>query len=181
MIRVARTYLPSHAIAEEVVQEAWLALLQGLSRFQGRSSLKTWLFGILLKRARTRAYKERRSLAFLSPRQQDARDASQANSTFTQRGMFERQRAMVHSWGGGQATVSPESHALNTELRLCLEQALKRLPASQRLVLVLRDVEGWSGAEVCDLLGISPENQRVRLHRARCRMRSALEALNKES
>ena len=174
MIRLAMAYVPTRAVAEEVAQDAWLAMVQGLSGFKGKSSLKTWLFGILLNRAKTKGSREKRSLSF---------SGLQSKSRSSQKFFLEDWSALkdlIHNrltpgWGLPGLGLSPEDQVLSSELRLCLEGAIACLPPAQRAVLVLRDIEGWTSAEVCDLLGISPENQRVRLHRARVRVRSKIE------
>lgn len=174
MIRLAMAYVPSRAVAEEVAQDAWLAMVQGLSGFKGQSSLKTWLFGILLNRAKTKGYRERRSVAFSSLQPPSSSSGTRKSDDWAALRDLICDR-LVPAWGVSDGRVSPEDRALGGELRLCLEEAISSLPPAQRAVIVLRDVEGWSSGEVCDLLGITPENQRVRLHRARLRVRSAVE------
>lgn len=175
MVRLAMAYVPSRAIAEEVAQDAWLAMVQGLSGFKGQSSLKTWLFGILLNRAKTKGQRERRSVAFsaLNP-QSVSFDQRRSDDWAALRDLVCNR--LAPAWGVSASDVSPEDQALGSELRLCLEAAIASLPSAQRAVIVLRDVEGWSSGEVCDLMAITPENQRVRLHRARLRVRSAVES-----
>lgn len=174
MIRLAMAYVPSRAVAEEVAQDAWLAMVQGLSGFRGQSSLKTWLFGILLNRAKTKGHRERRSVTFSTLGSVSApEDSNRAEDWALLRNLICDR--LAPSWELSKASMSPEDQALGSELRLCLENAIASLPPAQRAVIVLRDVEGWSSGEVCDLLSITPENQRVRLHRARVRVRSALE------
>lgn len=174
MIRLAMAYVPSRAVAEEVAQDAWLAMVQGLSGFKGQSSLKTWLFGILLNRAKTKGIRERRSVAFSTLQSPSpSSNPGKVNDWAALRELICDR--LAPPWGPTPANVSPEDQALGSEIRLCLEDAIGRLPPAQRAVIVLRDVEGWSSGEVCDLLGITPENQRVRLHRARLRVRSAVE------
>lgn len=174
MVRLAMAYVPSRAVAEEVAQEAWLAMVQGLSGFKGQSSLKTWLFGILLNRAKSNGHRERRSVAFSSLQTSSTFGNERAASDW--RALLERTSdRLTPAWGRSTLGISPEDRALGSELRLCLEEAIAGLPPAQRAVIILRDVEGWSAAEVCELLGISPENQRVRLHRARIKVRSAVE------
>jgi len=173
MIRLAMAYVPSRAVAEEVAQDAWLAMVQGLSGFKGQSSLKTWLFGILLNRAKTKGHRERRSVAFSTLQPASEAPRKEYDWMILKELISDR---LTPAWGRSTSGVSPEDQALGTELRLCLEEAISTLPPAQRAVIVLRDVEGWSSGEVCDLLGITPENQRVRLHRARLRVRSAVEA-----
>lgn len=172
MVRLAMAYVPSRAVAEEVAQEAWLGMFVGLSRFRGSSSLKTWLFGILLNRAKTRGSRESRSVAFsnLGPKS----DSSDGAEQLARLGRGRSARLTV-AWQRAMRGWTPEDRLLSGELRLCLERAMAVLPPSQRAVIVLRDVEGWSSGEVCELLGITPENQRVRLHRARLRVREAVE------
>lgn len=179
MIRLAMAYVPSRAIAEEVVQEAWLAMVQGLSGFKGQSTLKTWLFGILLNTAKTKGRREKRSVAFSSLESASGSASSQAAEDWLIGRVANPERWIV-AWGWSSPDLSPEDQALSAELGLCLERAIATLPPAQRAVIVLRDVEGWSSAEICDLLSITPENQRIRLHRARLRIRSAVESyLNK--
>ncbi len=172
MVRLAMAYVPSRAIAEEVTQDAWLAMVQGLSGFKGQSSLKTWLFGILLNQAKTKGFRERRSVTFSS-----ISKPSRFGSTFEEDWAGLRDLIsdrLIPAWSCTGGAVSPEDLALGSELRLRLEEAIAELPPAQRAVVVLRDVEGWSSGEVCELLGITPENQRVRLHRARLRVRDAI-------
>ncbi len=175
MISLARAHVPNRAVAEEVVQEAWLALLQGLGGFKRKSSLKTWLFGILINRAKTRGIREGRTVSFSAL---DSRLGS-AESTPVTEAISESSRdhtASLTSWGSKIWAGSPEDGVLMGEVRVCLETAIGKLSPAQRIVLVLRDIEGWSSGEVCDLLQISSENQRVRLHRARLRIRDAIHA-----
>jgi RNA polymerase sigma-70 factor (ECF subfamily) len=175
MLRLAMVYVPSRAMAEEVVQETWLGVLQGLSRFEGRSSLKTWIFRILTNRAKTRAQRERRSIAFSALRPADA----DADEPTVDPGQFwpddHPQWANVwvsypRSWEG-----LPEERALTRELRAKIEQVVAALPPNQREVITLRDIEGWSAEEACTLLNVSEANQRVLLHRARAKVRAAIE------
>jgi RNA polymerase sigma-70 factor (ECF subfamily) len=175
MIRLAMAYVPSQAIAEEVAQEAWLAMVRGLSGFKGQSSLKTWLFGILLNHAKTKGIRENRSIPFsaLETPASKTPNGQEVDWLKLREGASE---ILMPAWGRSSLGLSPEDRALGSELRLSLEQAISLLPAAQRAVIVLRDVEGWTTGEVCDLLGITPENQRVRLHRARLRIRKALES-----
>jgi RNA polymerase sigma-70 factor (ECF subfamily) len=148
MLRVARSFVRTIDEAEEVIQETWLAVLHGIDRFEGRSSLKTWIFRILVNRARTRARREARTVAFF------ALPAGSDDFAAT--------------------TVGPEQAAIDNELRLVLERAVASLPRVQRRVISLRDIEGWSADEVCEALDLSPANQRVVLHRARMRVREML-------
>lgn len=180
MIRLAMAYVPSRAIAEEVAQEAWLAMVRGLSGFKGQSSLKTWLFGILLNHAKTKGTREQRNISFSAIETRPCGPSTLQGENLLALG----DRAADLSkpaWGRARPALTPEDQALSSELRLRLEGAIARLPPPQRAVVVLRDVEGWSSGEVCELLGITPENQRVRLHRARLKVRKALETYLRRS
>jgi RNA polymerase sigma-70 factor (ECF subfamily) len=172
MKRMARTFVGSDAVAEEVVQDTWLAIVAGIDRFEGRSSLQTWMFSILTNTAKTRGARERRStpLSCLGGREPDepAIDADRFQSD-------------DDAWPGHWATPprpwqKPERRLLSLEARGHLKAALDVLPERQRLVVTLRDVEGFGADEVCELLDLSPENQRVLLHRGRTRLRATLEA-----
>ena len=155
--RVARLYVPTAAVADEVVQETWLGVVQGIWAFEGRSSLKTWIFRILVNRARTRAVRESRSAQLIGTlsTETDAESESARPSP--------------------APNSSPERSLLTKELRERLETAIDALPSNMRAVLWLRDVEGWSSGEVCNALAIQETNQRVVLHRARSRVRAALQ------
>ena len=171
MLAVAAGYVPSRTVAEEVVQETWLAVLTGLDRFEGRSSLRTWVFGILLNVARSRGARERRSIPFSSAFPED-----EAGPTVDP-GRF---RAPGEQWPGHWASPPrpwdlPESALLSGEVRTRLRAALDTLPPRQRTVVHLRDVQGFDADEVCALLGIEPGNQRVLLHRGRAKLRQVLE------
>jgi RNA polymerase sigma-70 factor (ECF subfamily) len=170
MLAVARTYVKTRAVAEEVVQEAWLGLLQSLDRFQGRSSLKTWILAILVNKAKTRAVREGRTLLLASLA---GGDAGPAVDPARFRGPEDpypgHWRSFPAEWGAS-ADVAAEDHET---LRVAMS-AIAALPPAQRTVIVLRDVEGYGADEVCHLLDVSPGNQRVLLHRARSRVRTAL-------
>lgn len=160
--RVARAYVPSDAVAEEAVQETWLGVLRGMDGFEGRSSFKTWLFRILVNRARSLGSSESRSSPMADP--EPAVDPSR----FDPSGAWSR---------------PPEPWELASDDRLVargwiprIRSALDELPPRQREVVVLRDVEGMTAEDVCDVLGISGGNQRVLLHRGRSRLRACLEA-----
>ena len=170
MVRLAMSYVPTRALAEEVVQEAWLAFIRGLAGFKGHSSLKTWLFGILLNRAKTCGHREWRTVAFSEVPWRLGQSSNRGIEDWAGPG-GSTPRLDCPVWTRSALGLSPEDKVLSSELRLCVERAITCLPPAQRAVIILRDVEGWSGGEVCDLLGISPENQRVRLHRARRRVR----------
>jgi RNA polymerase sigma-70 factor (ECF subfamily) len=166
LVRVARMYVPTQAIAEDVAQETWLAVLEGIDRFEGRSSFKTWLFRILTNRAKTRGMREGRSLPFSSLESDDgAVDA-------------DRFRDPEEGWPGhwrAAPRAFPEERLLAAETREVIERAIEQLPPTQRAVITLRDVEGWSAEEVCNALTLTETNQRVLLHRARSAVRAALE------
>ena len=167
LLRVALLYVADQAIAEELVQETWLGLLQSLDRFEGRCSLKTWLFRILVNRAKTRGIRERRSLPFSA-----LRSAEAAAEPAVDPAEFD---AQGHWLVGPQACdTAPEERLLAQETRAHIRQAVEALPASQRAVICLRDIAGWTSDEVCRSLGISEANQRVLLHRARSKVRRAL-------
>jgi len=175
MTRVARAHVRTHASADEVVQETWLAVLRGLGGFEGRSSLKTWVYRILLNIARTRGVTESRTLPFsCAMAVEDGSGRAISHDRFA----GEDEEWAGH-WRVGSAPqpwdTSPEGVVLNDELRDELRAAMQALPARQRVVLVMRDVQGLSATDVCDLLGVSAENQRVLLHRARSGMRAYLE------
>jgi RNA polymerase sigma-70 factor (ECF subfamily) len=168
MLRVARAYVATKEAAEDVVQEAWIGVLQGLDRFEGRSSLKTWLFRILIKKAITRGTRDARSVPFssLGP-DEPAVDPSR----FRDRGRW------VGFWAvPPSSSDAPERILVSKEARAKIGHVISTLPASQRLVITLRDVQGFTAAEACDLLDLTEANQRVLLHRARSKVRAALEA-----
>jgi RNA polymerase sigma-70 factor (ECF subfamily) len=174
LLRVARAHVGSRAVAEEVVQETWLAVIKGLDRFEGRSSLKTWIFSILTNIANTRGQRERRSLPF-----------SSLNGTAPEGegGVVDADRFFPpdHSrypghWSLGPATwQTPEDGLVSGETRQVILDAIEQLPPAQRTVVTLRDVEGWPPDEICDVLDVSEGNQRVLLHRGRAKVRTALE------
>jgi RNA polymerase sigma-70 factor (ECF subfamily) len=174
MLRIARLYTSSRAVAEEVLQETWLGVLTGVGRFEGRSSLRTWLFRILVNKAKTRAASERRSVSFaeLSDEEVAAPELSVEADRF--RGAGER---WAHHWTSAPQRWAehPEASLLSQETIATVERAAASLPAAQRAVVILRDVVGCDANEVCDTLGITATNQRVLLHRARAKVRRALE------
>lgn len=171
LLRIAMSYVGSRAVAEEVVQETWLAVLQGIARFEGRSSLKTWIFRILANRARTRGAREGRSVPFADLGGLED-EPSVDPSAFISPGQSDGGwwAAYPSNW-----SEVPEERLLAAETRALIEDAVAALPANQRTVINLRDVEGWSAEEVRQLLRISDANQRVLLHRARAKVRGALE------
>ena len=164
MLRLARTFVHSHAVAEEVVQETWLGVLRGVDRFEGRSSLRTWLLAILVNRARTTGTREARSLAasdsegFVA-----AVDASRFDSTGAWSSPPDQWVDDLEERIGAQA------------LRGQILATLTEMPERQRAVVMLRDVDGLRSDEVCQVLGLTPANERVLLHRGRSRLRQALE------
>jgi RNA polymerase sigma-70 factor (ECF subfamily) len=164
------------AVAEEVVQETWLAAIAGLERFEHRASLKTWLFHILANKAKTRGTRERRTVPF----------ASLAPADETAAVPPERFQGPGDAWPGHWATPprpweDPERRLHSLEARERLRAAIRALPEVQQAVLTLRDVEGLEAEEVCRLLDLSDGNQRVILHRARARVRSELERYFEET
>ena len=174
MTSVAMLYVSSHAVAEEVVQDAWMSVVRGLDRFEGRSSLRTWIFTILANCARKRAAREGRSIPFSAlPAGLEPDAASTEPDPFTP---AEHPR-WSRIWGTPNDAwdALPEERVLGRECVNVVRDAIAALPPGLREVMTLRDVAGWSSREVADELGITDENQRVRLHRARARVRSALE------
>jgi RNA polymerase sigma-70 factor (ECF subfamily) len=168
--RVARAYVATDAVAEDVVQETWLAVIAGLDRFEERSSLKTWMFHILANKAKTRGVRERRTVPFASLAGADDEPAV-APERFQREG---------DAWPGHWAAPprpweDPERRLASLEAREYLRAAIAALPATQQAVLTLRDVEGLDAEEVCELLDVSAGNQRVLLHRARAKVRTELE------
>ncbi|MFL5758086.1 MAG: RNA polymerase sigma factor [Thermomicrobiales bacterium] len=178
LLRMAMLYVPNRATAEEVVQETWLGVLQGIDRFEARSSLKTWLFRILTNRAKTRGEREARTIPFSTAwQQEDDGERAVDPGRFLPPG---------HQYAGHWAAFPsnwdelPEERFVSIETRERVEQAIATLPPVQREVITLRDVEGWGSDEVCNSLNISETNQRVLLHRARSKVRLALEEYLKE-
>jgi RNA polymerase sigma-70 factor (ECF subfamily) len=177
LVRVARMYVPTQAAAEEVAAETWLGVLNGLSRFEGRSSLRTWIFRILTNIAKTRAKRDGRTLPFSAL--QDPAGVPEAAVD------ADRFLDPDHPrWPGHWAVrpeAWPEDALLAAETRGRLAEAIEALPATQRAVISLRDIEGWSSEEVRNALGLSETNQRVLLHRARSKVRAALESYLEQS
>jgi RNA polymerase sigma-70 factor (ECF subfamily) len=171
--RVARLYVTSAAIVDEVVQDTWLGVIQGIWAFEGRSSLKTWIFRILVNRARTRAVRESRG----TPIETLATDTGNTSDTLASPDDPFRFTDPSNLGQLAQASPdsSPELRLLTRELRERLGAIIDTLPSNLRIVLWLRDVEGWSSQEVCNALAIQETNQRVLLHRARSRVRAVLE------
>jgi RNA polymerase sigma-70 factor (ECF subfamily) len=165
LLRVAMAFVESPSAAEEVVQETWLAVVAQIDGFEGRSSLRTWIGTILCNRAKTRGVRDKRSVPF---------------SSLSEEELDPVEPERFHAGGTWSAPPArwddaPESLVLRKEAREAIERELKALPEAQRTVVTLRDLEGWSSEEVCNVLEISETNQRVLLHRGRQRLRSALE------
>jgi RNA polymerase sigma-70 factor (ECF subfamily) len=170
MQRVARGYVRTDAVAEEVVQESWLAVLRGIERFEGRSSFKTWLLRIVANRAMTQGVKEARTVPFASLEDEDEDAPSVSPERFHPPG-----EPGAGAWSSPPEPW-PEDALLADETRAVIERAIEELPPNQRAVVWMRDVEGWTSEEVREALGISAVNQRVLLHRGRQHVRAALEA-----
>jgi RNA polymerase sigma-70 factor (ECF subfamily) len=173
LLRLAMSYVPSRAVAEEVVQETWMGVLEGIHRFESRSSFKTWLFRILTNRAKTRGIRESRYEPF----------GLSASSTDVDEGLTVEDSLFVGEGSGNghwkdppQAWEpdTPERVLLSKECRAAIEHAIESLPPTQRQVITLRDIEGVSSEEICNILEISETNQRVLLHRARTKVRREL-------
>ncbi len=170
MLRVAQMYVRDRASAEEVVQETWLAVLNGIDRFEERSSLKTWLFRILTNRAKTRGQRDGRIVPFSAlAGASDEPDPSVDPDRF-----FGPDSSHPGAWAA-PPVAWPQEKLLESETLGVIEMAIDKLPEAQRDVILLRDVDGWTPMEVSDALGITDGNQRVLLHRARSRVRAALE------
>jgi RNA polymerase sigma-70 factor (ECF subfamily) len=171
MISLAGSFVGSRATAEEVVQETWLAVLEGIDRFEERSSLKTWIFGILVNKARTRAVRDGRMLSF-----SDIAPGGGPVEPAVDRARFAASGAWTdppQPWD----ELDPERVVAGQQLWVHAVRALEDLPPQQRAVLVMRDVAGHGSEETCSILGITEANQRVLLHRARAKMRRAIEML----
>jgi RNA polymerase sigma-70 factor, ECF subfamily len=171
MLAVARSYVKTQAVAEEVVQEAWVGVLKGLDRFEGRSSLKTWILSIVANTAKTRGVREARITPFSSLAPEGEEPSVDPERFRGPDGAF------PGHWNGypGNWSALPEDRLLGRETIDVALRAIEQLPEAQRTVITLRDVQGCSSEEVCDALELSEGNQRVLLHRARSRVRVALE------
>lgn len=174
LLRYAGVFVRDRAVAEEVVQETWLGVIKGIGAFEGRSSVKTWLFHILANRARTRGEREARSVPFsaLVSREVSTDEPAVDVDQFLAAG--------APRWAGHWAIApepwnAPEERMLAGETRRVVEEAIAELPPAQREVITLRDVVGMQAEEVCRMMGLSDGNQRVLLHRARSRVRRALD------
>jgi RNA polymerase sigma-70 factor (ECF subfamily) len=174
MLRVARGFVHDHTTAEEVVQEAWIGVLNGLGSFAGRSSLRSWIFAIVVNRAKTKAVREARSTPFsaLAVEEASGKQTSVDPVRFRRPGM---------EWPGHWAeppqpwAENPEARLLQGETMAYIERALEVLPPAQRSVITLRDFAGYDARAVCNALGITETNMRVLLHRARSKIRGQLE------
>ena len=174
LLRLAMAYVPSRAVAEEVVQETWMGVLEGIGRFEGRSSFKTWLFRILTNRAKTRGTRERRYVPFGLA----GSDSEGDEGPSLEDSLFVAEGSRNGHWidpPQGWEPDTPERALLSKECRMAIEEAINGLPDNQRQVITLRDVEGVSAEEVCNILTISETNQRVLLHRARTKVRRVLD------
>jgi RNA polymerase sigma-70 factor (ECF subfamily) len=171
MLRVARGYVPSREIAEEVVQETWIALLKGIDKFEGRSSLRTWLFAVMINIAKARGVRERRDA--------DAAIAAYTGGSVDPARFREAGDPYPGHWKSDETPSpfpeTPEGSVLGNELVEVARQELDKLPDRQRIVVTLRDMLDFDSNEVCELLDITMANQRVLLHRGRAAVRQVLE------
>lgn len=170
MMRIAQHYVLDRQMAEEVIQDTWLGVLRGLANFEQRSSLQTWIFHILTNRAKTRARREQRHLCF-SDFGEFTDDEPAVSADRFRTGSYAGWWILHPNIWDNRV----EDQVLWQETYSCIQHAVQQLPANQRAVITWRDMEGWTAAEVCSRLGLSEENQRVLLHRARAKVRSALE------
>jgi len=169
LLRLARVFVPSRQVAEEVVQETWLAVIKGLPTFEGRSSLKTWIFRILTNRAKTRGVREARSVPFAALTSPDSEhEAAVDPSRFRPNGSW---ASPPRRW----ESRTPEKMLMDKRALERLASALDELPPNQAAVVTLRDLEQLDAAQVCHILDVSEANQRVLLHRGRSKLRLALE------
>lgn len=170
LVGLAQTIVKSREAAEDVAQETWIAVIDGIGRFDGRSALSTWIIAILLNKARTVARKESRFVALADEMGDDLDEPAVSPSRFAPDGHWVDPPA---SFDG----VDPERICAGRELWRHVGAAIERLPPAQKAVLILRDVEGRDAAETCRLLDLTPENQRILLHRARAKLRNLVEGL----
>jgi len=172
LLRLAMAYVATREQAEDAVQETWLGVLNGIDRFEGRSSLKTWIFRILVNRAKTKGVREHRSIPFSSLEAEgDGAEPAVDPSRFGESGKLAGAwSAPPESWDG-----IPEDRLLSAETRAVVDEAIAALPPMQRAVITLRDVRGFSAPEAREVLGLSDANERVLLHRARSKVRARLE------
>lgn len=171
LARLARMYVRDPAVAEEVVQDTWLGVVRGIRTFEGRASLKTWIFRILVNQAKTRGEREARTIPFAA-----FAGTGDEGPTVDPRRFRGPGEPPARHWVSPPRSweAVPDERLLARETRERISAAIDALPPSQREVITLRDVEGWSSDEVCNALGLSETNQRVLLHRARAKVRHAL-------
>ena len=179
LVRLALLYLHDEAQAEEVAQETWIAVLNGLNGFEGRSSIKTWIFTILTNRAKTRGQREKRLISF------SELEVGLENTPTVDPERFRPSNSIISAnhWSVNPSSWNniPEESFLSQEMLHIVRDVVSTLPGNQRAVITLRDIEGFSSNEVCNILGVSETNHRVLLHRARAKVRGVLEDyLNKE-
>jgi RNA polymerase sigma-70 factor (ECF subfamily) len=173
LVRVAQVYVRDRQVAEDVAQDTWLAVIRGIDRFEARSSFRTWLFSILANQARKRGERERRSVPFSTLA---ARDTEDGPTVDPDRFLPEDAARWAGHWSAAPRPWDmPEERLIGRETLDVIAAAIETLPEAQRTVISLRDVEGLDSSEVCELLDISEGNQRVLLHRARAKVRTALE------
>ncbi|MDQ3692982.1 MAG: sigma-70 family RNA polymerase sigma factor [Chloroflexota bacterium] len=174
MVRLAKFYVPNDEVAEEVAQETWIGVLRGIDQFEGRAAFKTWLFRILVNQAKRRGAREARSVPFsaLARAEIGGHEPAVEPERFLPAGHEDAGHwaAELRDW-----RQTPEDVVLAQETRVQVRLAIADLPPGQRLVITMRDIEGWTADEVCNALAISETNQRVLLHRARSKVRRALE------
>ena len=173
MLRTARTYVPSRSVAEDVVSESWLAVIEGIDRFEGRASVMTWVFAILVNLAKARGRREARTVPFSSLGPRDEREGP---STLTYRRAEDRGASRSPCLWSGPGDGSPHERLLFREALELVGRAIGELPERQARVIGLRDVAGWSAREVCEALELGDGNQRLLLHRARSKVRAALDS-----
>ena len=173
MLRLARAHVSTRATAEEVVQETWLAALRGLDRFEGRARLRTWVFRILVNVAKTTGARERRSV----PVSTAPGDLDEAGPTVDPQRFQSTSERYPGGWRQFPADwpASPEGELIAGEVRQLVDDCMAKLPERQRVVMSMRDVDGFDSDEVCRVLGLAAGNQRVLLHRARAAVRRELE------
>ena len=176
MRRMARGFVSTDASAQECVQDAWLGVIKGLASFEGRSTLRTWAFRILVNIAKTRAVREQWTTPLSSLAAGDEDSPTVDPGRFRPRDDPERPGTWTSAGEPRPWETDPETGALSGELRDVVSAAVEALPARQREVVMLRDIQGFGSEEVCEILGLTAQNQRVLLHRARARVRTALEA-----
>ena len=175
MLRMARTHVPTDSLAEEVVQDTWLAVITGLDRFRGESSLRTWVYRILINQAKTKGVRERRTVPFASLAPGNGSEDGSRDGPTVDPSRFQG-AADPHPGGWRRFPDAwPEQSLLSSEVRQVVARALEAMPPRQRAVVVLRDLDGHTAEEVSELLMISPGNQRVLLHRGRAVVRAHLE------